>query len=242
MILYYAIGGGLGHLARARRVLTLLGLRNRAAIVTASPDARVTEEIAVIQAPRDRHALRPFVESLGAERIIVDAFPCGLFGELRGIALPLDHVARLLREPPAHMPPFETTYVVEPLPAWHRAMLAGRVVELDFSATVEIATAAEMDEWLVVHSGPAEEIEELVAYARELQRIERVDAPIVVATRTFPIAPLLASASRIVSAAGFNLMLETEPWRAKHRVLPLPRRFDDQFARAARRRTIAAGA
>jgi hypothetical protein len=98
-----------------------------------------------------------------------------------------------------------------------------------------------------VHSGPAEEVLELIAYTRELTTarvlvatpcdvpmpdgFERVDA--------FPVSHLYADAERIVSAAGFNVMLETEPWRDKHLVLPFPRRFDDQFARAARRRNAA---
>jgi hypothetical protein len=98
--------------------------------------------------------------------------------------------------------------------------------------------------WLIVHSGPSDEVEELIAYTRELTTahvlvatpcdipmpdgFERVDA--------FPVSHFYADAERIVSAAGFNVMLETEPWRDKHIVLPFPRRFDDQFARAARRR------
>jgi len=31
-------------------------------------------------------------------------------------------------------------------------------------------------------------------------------------------------------------MLETEAWRDKHSVVPFPRKFDDQFLRAARRK------
>jgi hypothetical protein len=55
-------------------------------------------------------------------------------------------------------------------------------------------------------------------------------------TDTYPASRLFAAATRIISAAGFNIMLETEPWRAKHDVMPLPRSFDDQYTRAARRR------
>jgi hypothetical protein len=94
--------------------------------------------------------------------------------------------------------------------------------------------------WLIVHSGPPHEVEELIAYTRELTTM-----PVLVATPcdvampdgftridAFPAHPLFPFAERIVSAAGFNVMLETEPWREKHIVLPFPRRFDDQFARA----------
>jgi hypothetical protein len=60
---------------------------------------------------------------------------------------------------------------------------------------------------------------------------ERIDA--------YPVSHLFASAGKIISAAGFNVMLETEPWRDKHHILPFARTFDDQFARAAARKRFA---
>jgi len=229
MILYYAIGGGLGHLSRARRVLTRLGLRNRAVILTALDEPVLAGGIPTIRSA-DFNAY---------ERIIVDAFPCGVTGELRGLDVPMDYVARLLKwddyaaATGAVMPHFETTYLVEPVT---HAIDSQRFVELDLSEPPEMAE--EEDFWLVAHSGDDDEIQHLTGYARELQSIEGIDAPIVVARRTFPLAPLLARAARIVSAAGFNIMLETQAWRQKHHVVPLPRRYDDQFTRAARRRKL----
>lgn len=229
MILYYAVGGGLGHLARARRVLTRLGLRDRAVILTAVEEPRITDGIPTATS----------ADFLAYERIIVDAFPCGLLGELQDIDVPMDYVARLLQwdaytsATGAVMPHFETTYLVEPVT---HALDSDRVVELDLSEPP--FEAEEEDFWLVAHSGDDDEVRHLADYAHELQQIEGIDAPIIIARRTFPLAPLLARASRIVSAAGFNIMLETEPWRQKHHVVPLPRRFDDQFTRAARRRKM----
>ena len=229
MILYYAVGGGLGHLARARRVLTRLGLRDRAVILTAVEEPRITGGIPTATS----------ADFLAYERIIVDAFPCGLLGELQDIDVPMDYVARLLQwdaytsATGAVMPHFETTYLVEPVT---HALDSDRVVELDLSEPP--FEAEEEDFWLVAHSGDDDEVRHLADYAHELQQIEGIDAPIVIARRTFPLAPLLARAARIVSAAGFNIMLETEPWRHKHHVVPLPRRFDDQFTRAARRRKM----
>jgi predicted glycosyltransferase len=231
MILYYAIGGGLGHLARARRVLTRLGLRDRAVILTAVDEPHITGGIPTVTSANFHDY----------ERILVDAFPCGLRGELRDVDVPMDYVARLLQwdayaaATGAVMPHFETAYVVEPLT---HAIDADHVVELDLREPPEIAD--EEDFWLVAHSGDDHEVQHLTGYARELLEIAGIDAPIVVARRTFPLAPLLARAARIVSAAGFNIMLETEAWRHKHHVVPLPRRFDDQFTRAARRRKLAA--
>jgi hypothetical protein len=126
-----------------------------------------------------------------------------------------------------------------------------RDLELDDPPADE-ATPAGLPErfWLVVHSGPASEVEELASYAEDLRAAERSRAPIVVATAEppgslpagamvvspFPASALFERAERIVSAAGFNVMRQARPFRAKHVVMPLPRRFDDQFERARRAR------
>src|SRR4051812_38170870 len=126
MILYYAIGGGLGHLARARRVLTRLGLRDRAVILTAFAEPRITGGIPTITS----------ADFTVYERIIVDAFPCGLLGELQDVGVPMDYVPRLLQwdayasATGAVMPHFETTSLVEPVT---HALDSDRVIELDLS-------------------------------------------------------------------------------------------------------------
>lgn len=250
MIVYYAIGGGLGHATRARRVLDALGLD--ATIVTSADVPRALED--------DVDAHRDWIRSLGATRLIVDSFPLGIHGELVGMEI--DHVARLLRWDeyrrcvPDPLPHIGTTFIVESLAPEHDCAIreaSERVVELPLRA--EVAEAhVDAPFSIVVHSGPAEEVQELVRYAMELRDAAATHEPIVVATRcgvalpdgvartdTEPPAALFAAATRIVSAAGFNTMLETEPWREKHHVMPFARRFDDQFARAARRRGTARG-
>ena len=233
MIVYYAPGGGLGHLTRGLRVLEKLGLE--ATMVTTSPHAeRVCSSF--LRVPRalehDREAHRDWLRGLGAERLIADAFPGGIQGELCGLDLPIDYVARLLRwdayraAVPFELPPIETTYVVEEL----THVPFGTVVPLDLTPPL-VEEVEEEPYWLVVHSGPEEEVRELVAYARELDGTKEV-----VVADTYPAARLFPAAAKIITAAGFNVMLETEQWRAKHVVVPFARRFDDQFVRAARRR------
>ena len=233
MIVYYAPGGGLGHLTRGLRVLAKLQLD--ATIVTTSPHAeRVCRSF--IRVPRhlenDRIAHRDWLRALGAERIIADAFPGGIQGELCGLDVPIDYVARLLRwdayraAVPFALPEIGTTYVVEELT--HAPF--GKAVPLDLSLPF-VEAVEEEPYWLVVHSGPEEEVRELVAYARELGAPKEL-----IVADTFPAAPLFPAAAKIVTAAGFNVMLETEQWRAKHVVVPFARRFDDQFVRASRRR------
>jgi hypothetical protein len=144
MILYYAMGSGLGHLTRARAVLHTLAIRAPVTLVTASPwrhDARVTGSAHVMQVPAAllgdlsayRHWLRRTVEQVGPDVIYLDAFPAGLLGEWCDVPLPehipVHHVARLLRWPVYRerlcgVPPFLTSaYVLEPLTAAHETFL-----------------------------------------------------------------------------------------------------------------------
>ncbi|MCM2317252.1 MAG: hypothetical protein NDJ92_19065, partial [Thermoanaerobaculia bacterium] len=71
MILVYALGGGLGHLVRARAFLHTLGMERDAAIVTAShhaSDPRVLGGIEAIAIPRelerDPAACRAWISAL----------------------------------------------------------------------------------------------------------------------------------------------------------------------------------
>jgi hypothetical protein len=237
MILYYAVGGGLGHLARGLRVIGKLGLTD-VAIATASPYAeRVCKSYIPVPRSLDGNldAHRAWIRDLGAERIIADTFPGGIQGELCGLDVPIDYVARLLRwdvyraAVPFALPEIGTTYVVEELT--HAPF--GNVVRLDLSVS-DVPVVPEEPHWLVVHSGPDDEVRELVACAKELGNPERL--MVVSGAAVWPASALFPAAAKIITAAGFNVMLETEQWRAKHVVIPFARRFDDQFVRAARRK------
>jgi hypothetical protein len=274
MILYYAVGGGLGHLTRGRRVLETLGLAENAALVTASPyasDSRVTGSIPVIHVPPhlehapDEHRtwLRALISQHPVERLIADAFPGGIQGELSGLPIPIDHVARILRLDEYLrqsgalqtdvIPRFGTTWIVEDLTPDHEAFVrthSDRVETLDLPRETFETPASAEDFWLLVHSGPEDEVQELIAYTATLRDLDATPPPrILVASRCivalpsgfeptneYPAARLFPSASRIISAAGFNVMHETAPWAAKHDVVPFPRRFDNQYLRASRRR------
>lgn len=261
MIFYYAIGGGLGHVTRGRRVLEALGLE--AAFVTAGPSPGTSRHPegrmrGVIQVPPEFsgnvEAHRVWIRDLCTDRLIVDTFPCGIQGELSELDIPMDLVARRLkwsdyrRAVPYALPQFDTVYCVEELePQQLHELRAGRIETLSLSAPA--LSAAIEPYWLIVHSGPADEVRELIAYTEELMRVERPPERVLVATRcnvvlpdgfefidTDPAAQWMPAAARIISAAGFNTMLETEPWRDKHHVVPFLRTFDDQFYRAAVRR------
>lgn len=275
MLLYYAMGGGLGHLTRARAFLHTLGLDGEAALFTSSrwaDDPRVTGGLPVVHVPADldgnREGLRALLErtipDLGATRLVLDAFPAGLLGELADWTPPSDlalwHAARLLRweryaaDASPRLPRFEKTFVLEELHDDHRHAVEEASVEIRPLDLVDPPSPppepVEAPYALVVHSGPDAETNDLVACARELLRADGSEARLVVASGdrprdlppdvtwrdAFPAAALYAAAERIVAAAGFNVARQTEPFRAKRFLVPYPRRFDDQFARAARLR------
>jgi hypothetical protein len=258
VIVCYARGGGLGHLTRIRAYLHTVHGDAPALVVSGSPfgaDARVLGPHRLVHGslPDVLPATRP-------ETLVVDAFPAGIDGELNDLAVPPGtrtvHLARLLRwdayRPLLGSVRFDETWAVEELSAEHHAQLAaisGTVAPLTLAdPPAEAGDAA--GAWLIPHAGPPGEIEELLSYARDCARLERRHPRLVLASPhrppalpadvehldTYPVWPLFATAERVISAAGFNVVRQMRQWRDKHRMLPFPRRWDDQFTRAARAR------
>jgi hypothetical protein len=359
MILYYAAGGGLGHLTRARALLHTLGLKDRVALLTASPfarDRRVVGDAEIIEIPQTFNGnlaayqawLRERLEDYQPAEIFLDSFPAGLVGEFCDFRFPegtrLFHLARLLnwksyaRMLHGALPEFARTYVLEPLDAQHQAWLEDhssewlglRLTDPPQELTDEVKQAAirvlrpSVSEllvrhpqapdrasgrrrplWLVVHSGPQSEIDELIAYALEMSRLENLHPRLVLlAPRSnnvgrgeapgqepfhdlryeirdraillnhsqkqtlkepveaidsrlqtpdsglqsfiehfdfYPASAIFPVAERIITGCGFNAMRQTESYSEKHRFIPFERRFDNQFARACRRKESASG-
>jgi hypothetical protein len=253
VILYYAIGGGLGHLVRARAVLQTLGIAARAALLTASPfaaDPRVVGDLPVVRVPDaldgDRAALRRWIADLVAgvrpERLVVDAVPAGVLGELEGdLGVPVDHVARLLRWPryarrlDRPLPRIETTFVVEPLHDDHLAAVRAASAQVVALSLVDPPAPPRDDAAgaaLVVHAGPAREVRALAALAATTGHPVRVARPGGPDLDVHPASALFAHAAAIVTAAGFNAMRQAAPFGDRHLCLPFPRPLDDQRTRA----------
>jgi hypothetical protein len=239
VILYYALGGGLGHLTRARKVVDALGLQD-VVLLTASRfagDPRVTGGLPVLKAPRrlghDRAAFRAWLQGplRDAGELIVDSFPAGILGELSGMRLPpARHVARRLRwdayaeRLDGPLPEYDRTYELEPI-----AHDLGPMHPLTLPTAPVGEPLVDEPHWLVVHSGPQHEVDELLTHATGAPRL------IVVSprhTNIYPAAPHLAHAERIITGGGFNAVHEGMPWRERHTIVPFPRALDDQAARA----------
>ncbi len=214
MILYYAMGGGLGHLTRARRVLAALGLEDRATVLTSSghaADERVLGGVPVLRVPASlarrprsyRRMLRGILRD--HEELYVDAFPGGILGELCDLpevqGLRVHHVARRLRQAYGRRlrrepPRFDRTHAVEELPPWQRSWLARRSGALDSLSLPPLPAgpghwaAGRRREagslWLVVHAGPPAEVAELLRRAERARLREDPGAALALAARTPP--------------------------------------------------------
>ena len=108
----------------------------------------------------------------------------------------------------------------------------------------------EKELWMIVHSGPIEEVKQLVDYALDLSQLiatkpkiwlvspasSSVQHPWIYWSDTYPAYPYFPLADRIFTGCGFNSMQQTLPFQAKHHFVPFERRYDNQFERARRRR------
>ncbi len=239
-------GDGLGHLTRAVAALHTLGVpAGDAVLLTSSPWAADPRATAGHRTAPARLPLPSGVE------LWVDALPCGR-GELDRAAVEpagvVRHLARRLSwsayQP--HLPPdpprFATTWLTEPVGEEQEAWLRAHSDDL---VTLELvdppSPPPDLDvggAWLVVHSGPPDEVGELVAYARDTAAAEDVQPRIVVVGPSghdvLPAWPLFAGAARLITAAGANAVRQAHLHApdVPHLLLPMPRRWDDQPARA----------
>ena len=285
MILYYAVGGGLGHLTRARALLHTLDIQEPATILCSSPfgaDPRIAGPHQIKIIPRilmdERKAYTIWFRKWLAEQnpsvIYVDAFPAGILGELCGFAftggIRLIHIARFLcwkeyqQVLTGDLPPFERTLRVEPLDADQSKVLQQQggenlnlsladppaFLDSDMKGIIQSQRKKQEPLWLIVHAGAVTEVQDLIDYAREMSQLESLAPKLLLVTPQrvndcpcsilqmdlYPATLLFPIADRIITACGFNIMRQTESYKEKHRFIPFPRRFDDQFLRAARRR------
>ena len=285
MIVYYAVGGGLGHLVRARAFLFTTEITGEVVVLSSSDDKiarKILADHQIVKIPDElngrREALRrwliDWLTGLKPDTLIIDAFPAGILGEFSGLSfekdLELQHVARLLKwdryypVTDGHLPHFSKIWVVEPLASEQSVFLqryAEETTKLSLQDPPEspdesgpealaLFLASDRPLWLIVHSQPHEEIEELLGYAQEQALAEEASPHLILACPSpppdlpssihhldiYPASSLFPLVDRIISACGFNLMRQTEAFADKHRFIPMLRRFDDQYLRAARRR------
>lgn len=278
MNLYYAIGGGLGHLTRAAAFLHSRKISDSTIILTASPyaaDKRVVGNIKTIIAGEDfaknlesykKFLQKTFVEN-NIRNFFLDTFPVGIIGEFSGFDfqnIEINYIARLLRWERyksflrGDSPLFNHTFVLEDLEKPHRDFIeSSSKTASDLTINYPPPLLSETDKkivqnicenrrpfWLIVHSGSSAEISELTDYAREIKRMQKSEADLILITSQktevenllcfdlYPASVLFEAAEKVFTACGFNLMNELKNFRFKHYFMPFERRFDNQFRRA----------
>jgi len=272
---YYCMGGGLGHITRFTAFCRHFALRpallTNCELVRSGmiePDAgpiMIPDEAHCIDFDRFRAWVNNAIECIRPETVIIDAFPGGILGELCELPV-LKHIecvylARIL-DLKAYksrlnglLPEFTKIYRIEQLgdeqDQWIKAMRApvdNLTLPHPSSGEHEVSEKAELPDncWLIVHSGNADELEQLWQFARQTAEIEGqaptfamvspgsrpgfLPATIAHYSR-YPADDLIAQCTRLFSAAGFNIMQQMKECRHKHFVMPMPRALDDQFLR-----------
>ena len=143
MNLYYANGGGLGHLTRARAFLHQHKIESETAILTSSKfaaDKRIVGNLKIIEidecfaqnTEEYRDFLQKFFTENSIEKFYLDSFPAGLVGEFADFDFEqteIFYIARLLRwKNYSHLlnektPHFKKTFVLETLEKDHRKLI-----------------------------------------------------------------------------------------------------------------------
>jgi hypothetical protein len=269
VILYYAVGGGMGHLARASAVLNTLQIPKEAVkVLTASPFASLYfQDLPILALPAHLSNNPEFYEiwlkqqcrKYNFTEVWVDSFPCGILGELGCLLdLPLKwtYLARILhwgnyQGLVKFSPPFQRIIQLEPLELLHQEFINTLQVPTEniilkypeFQSYIENVFSKK--DWLIVHSEPQTEVEELLAYAQDQADLENLKPQLCLISPIkktgldihfkhfdlYPSYPYFEQAGRIFTACGFNSMTQTLPFREKHHYLPFLRRFDNQFLR-----------
>ncbi len=215
--------------------------------------------------------LKGQIHGLEIREVIIDTFPCGLLGEWNldqnfpGKKLSYTYLARALKwnayqELITHPPYFRLSYRLENLCTDQEDFIGANSLEQknlplelaqaylskdDETKLRELARASD-ELWLIVHSGPKEEVLTLLDYALDCARMENKKPQIalicpsdlslasdvkLIQLKIYPAHLCLSWAQRVFTGGGFNCMWEVAQYPIMHYPYPFLRRYDDQFRR-----------
>ncbi len=225
MVIYYALGGGLGHITRARKVLKALDIP-QAKVVTATAnvpyDLCAPEHLLTVprrwsmQPKKLCNQLKKWLHQNQASRLLIDTFPTGIKGEINfsdfASELRIDYVARYVHWPAyrnvlAPGARFNTSYLIEALSPDQSQFVkntSSSVAELSLpliesrqtkQTDYPASASTQRSYWLIVHSGPSHEVKELLYYANDIAKNENMSPNLVVCTQ-IPTADLLEDLSQ----------------------------------------------
>jgi len=250
-LLWCALGGGLGHLSRARALFAAApGLAARTTLLASSDLWPVVDlpcpVVVVPHAVRGRRGdwmrwVAAVLEERSPRALVLDAFPDGMLGEWRELApaLPRLHLARRLQWDRYQEKVGKAggcrldSLILEPLEAAHREHLESRGTVHCLDAPLvhpereNVPVVGKRE--VVAHSGTLAEQE-------ELSRLSGIALdPAAPDVEFFPDRTSLSSLAAIASGCGYNTAAESfADLSGRRRLLhPFSRPLDDQFARKA---------
>lgn len=196
MRLFYAMGGGMGHLYRTW-VITQQFAYLDFKVVTSNTVATkffAEEQIIFIDPNNYSIAWTDFITKtlpfLDLEEFFVDAFPLGIFGELSSLQhvnFPVHYVARRIKwkeyeKVTCGSLAFHTTFILEPLESMHEQFVRKtstkiQTLHLQYPLPRVVSTynypiPQDLKIWLVVHAFNREEVETLLQYAQDVAVLE----------------------------------------------------------------------
>lgn len=275
MHLYYVMGSGMGHLARAAAFFYTHGIDTTQIIMLcANPLAvELFPEISIINPPLELQYnqqqyslfLKKIIQAYDIDLIYLDTFPLGILGELGDMAfdnIKFIYLARLLDWQKYKLVfssiqyTFFKTYIFETLQQEHEHFIEQYSVAIHYGQLIypkqdclDLRTYFNIKNelWLIVHSQPWQEVEDLFFYAQEIAiwQQKQVDFVIITQCEILSVLPAnvyfyktkaaymyLQQANRIFTAAGFNLLQQCANFKEKHYIMPFKRTWDLQFERA----------
>lgn len=214
MNLYYAFGGGLGHLTRANAFMYTLGIQpDQFLVLTSSKHAELifSKKQLIIIDPDYYHKpleLKSLIEyhikENQVQNLYLDTFPVGIAGELNGLkpdGYMLNYVARYLKwdnyltliTEPAN---FDATFVVDYLADEHLQYISrnskrSNALNLlyppasNFSFVEKVLSEMKTPVWLIAHSGSKTELDTLNNHAREIAEQLRVNPSYLVVNQQY---------------------------------------------------------
>ncbi len=194
MILFYSVGGGLGHLTRFGTFYATMGFNEPVTVIASSPFARDQRVVAPVHralippfaAAKSRENLivwlQQIIDEIKPTRFFIDAFPGGILGELNELILPVtcecNLLARIIKwksyqeRIPNFRLHFKKVFVLETLDRDYMTFLREHADTVETAqllmpplATPPISISD--NTWLVIHSGPDSELQAI------LQKVEQ---------------------------------------------------------------------
>jgi len=271
MTFYYAIGGGMGHLVRAYVYLQQSKIQ-QFKVITAVESGHllfqqdqllIIPELAQKEMTSLSQWLKAQIQLYAPVKMIIDTFPAGILGEIQAElveGLHLQYMVRRLKWAEysgklQNLLSFEKTFLLEPIESEHLEFITNNCQQINDLALdyrqlwqlspVEIANSSKQEVWMIVHSGPIDEVAQLVDFAREIADIQELKPKFWVFTtvdfdppkasveviRHFPAVHFFKAGTRLFTAGGFNSVQLHSYFEGIHHFLPFPRKYDDQFWR-----------